>query len=109
MRVMALFSTSFFAKCLHVGEDGPGRGHLCHTDTILVISYFSMKMYIVGTQKHLCKVLQGASNEYSQNMFSWRNKKNYSNCLIGKSILSGALSQYLPLIFGHLNSLPYLS
>ena len=31
MRVMALFSTSFF-----VGEDGPGRGHLCHTDTFLV-------------------------------------------------------------------------
>ena len=24
MRVMALFSTSFFAKCLLVGEDGPG-------------------------------------------------------------------------------------
>ena len=32
MRVMALFSTSFF-----VGEDGPGRGHLCHTDTFLVL------------------------------------------------------------------------
>ena len=38
MRVMALFSTSFFAKCLRVGEDGPGRGHLCHTDTFLVIT-----------------------------------------------------------------------
>ena len=36
MRVMALFSTSFFAKYLQVGEDGPGRGHLCHTDTFLV-------------------------------------------------------------------------
>ena len=55
MRVMALFSTSFSAKCLCVGEDGsgrgaggggwflchtdtdgPGRGHLCHTDTFLV-------------------------------------------------------------------------
>ena len=36
MRVMALFSISFFAKCLRVGEDGPGRGHLCHTDTFLV-------------------------------------------------------------------------
>ena len=34
MRVMALFSTSFFAKYLL--EDGPGRGHLCHTDTFLV-------------------------------------------------------------------------
>ena len=30
----------FFAKCLHVGEDGPGRGQLCHTDTFLV--YFSI-------------------------------------------------------------------
>ena len=29
-------STSFFAKYLPVGEDGPGRGHLCHTDTFLV-------------------------------------------------------------------------
>ena len=36
MRVMALFSTSFFAKYLRGGEDGPGRGHLCHTDTFLV-------------------------------------------------------------------------
>ena len=36
MRVMALFSTSFFAKYLRVGEDGPGRGHLSHTDTFLV-------------------------------------------------------------------------
>ena len=35
MRVMVLFSTSFFAKCLRVGEDGPGRGHLCHIDTFL--------------------------------------------------------------------------
>ena len=26
MRVMALFSTSFFAKCLCVGEDCPGQG-----------------------------------------------------------------------------------
>ena len=30
------FLTSFVAKCLHVGEDGPGQGHLCHTDTFLV-------------------------------------------------------------------------
>ena len=37
MRVMALFSTSFFVKCLRVGEDGPGQGHLCHTDTFLVL------------------------------------------------------------------------
>ena len=31
------FSTSLFAKCLRVGEDDPGRGNLCHTDTFLVI------------------------------------------------------------------------
>ena len=30
------FSTSFFAKYLSVGEDGPGQGYLCHTDTFLV-------------------------------------------------------------------------
>ena len=40
MRVMALFSTSFFAKHLCVVEDGPGQGHLCHTDTFLVSTVF---------------------------------------------------------------------
>ena len=40
MKVMALFSTSFFAKCLRVGEDGPGLGHLCHTDMFLVFFFF---------------------------------------------------------------------
>ena len=39
MRVMALFSTSFFTKCLRVGEDGPGRRHLCNIDTFLVLGY----------------------------------------------------------------------
>ena len=41
MRVMALFQLYFlfffFAKYLRVGEDGPGRGHLCHIDTFLVL------------------------------------------------------------------------
>ena len=37
---MVLFSTSFFAKYLRVVEDGPGRGHLCHTDTFLVFFCF---------------------------------------------------------------------
>ena len=36
MRVMAGFST-VFVKCLRVGEDGPGQGHLCHIDTFLVL------------------------------------------------------------------------
>ena len=30
------FNFIFFAKCLRVGEDGPGWRHLCHTDTFLV-------------------------------------------------------------------------
>ena len=30
------FLTSFFAKYLRVGEEGPGRGGLCHIDTFLV-------------------------------------------------------------------------
>ena len=38
---MALFSTSFFAKCLGVGEDGPGQGHLYHIDTFLVFFMFN--------------------------------------------------------------------
>ena len=37
-----LFSTSFFAKYLRVGEDGPGRGHLCHTDTFLVLTILNL-------------------------------------------------------------------
>ena len=37
MRAMALFSTSFCAKCLRVGEDSPGLGYLCHIDTFLVV------------------------------------------------------------------------
>ena len=44
MRVMALFSTLFFAKYLRVGEDGPGRGHLCHTDTFLV--YLCLALWV---------------------------------------------------------------
>ena len=36
----------------------------------LNISYFSMKTYVVGTQASQ----QGASDEYPQHMFSWRNK-----------------------------------
>ena len=37
---LSLFSTSFFAKYLRVVEDGPGWGHLCHTDTFLVFLGF---------------------------------------------------------------------
>ena len=38
MRVMALFSTSFFATCLHVDKDGPRRGHLCHLFVCVEVS-----------------------------------------------------------------------
>ena len=31
------FFNYFFAKYLCGDEDGPGRGHLCHTDTFLVL------------------------------------------------------------------------
>ena len=55
MTVMALFSTSFFffAKCLHVGEDGPGLGHLCHTDTFLFFFFFKIHVY---ASMHFLKV-----------------------------------------------------
>ena len=33
---LSLLSISVFAKYLRVVEDGPGWGHLCHTDTFLV-------------------------------------------------------------------------
>ena len=46
MTVMALFSTSFFTKCLRVGEDGPGPGHLCHIDTFLVSSVASLSFFL---------------------------------------------------------------
>ena len=35
------FKLHFFAKNLHVVDDGPVRGHLCHTDTFLVSSVSS--------------------------------------------------------------------
>ena len=41
MRVMALFQLHFLQNTC-VGEDGPGRGHLCHTDTFLV---FALKLH----------------------------------------------------------------
>ena len=61
MRVMALFSTSFFAKYLRVGENGPGRGHLCHTDTFLVI----ITSYIV------ISILNANSVDLDQTLLFW--------------------------------------
>ena len=37
-----MLAVLLFAKCLRVGEDGHGRGHLCHIDTFLVSSVSSL-------------------------------------------------------------------
>ena len=52
MRVMALFQLHFFAKYLRVGEDGPGQGHLCHTDTFLVDNIFGKGSILKGKCLH---------------------------------------------------------
>ena len=36
---------------------------------------------------------QGATNEYPQHMFLWRNKKNINNFQLKKSTLSGAIRE----------------
>ena len=58
------FSTSFFAKCLRVGEDGPGRGHLYHTDTFLAffvvflhMCYPSLFTLSFGIIDRLCSMI----------------------------------------------------
>ena len=56
MRVMVLFQLHFFffffffffAKYLRVGEAGPGRGHLCHTDTFLVFNILNLQFSKFG-------------------------------------------------------------
>ena len=62
--------------------------HKKHLAEVLLIStyntYFSMKTYVVDTQKK--KNLVGASNEFPQHIFSWRNKKN----IMRIPLLSGA-------------------
>ena len=62
MRVMALFSTSFFAKCLRVGEDGPGQGHLCHIDRFLIFSVWLCGRF--GPQRKL-SVKRNMNSYYS--------------------------------------------
>ena len=65
MRVMALFFDLIFCKYLRVGEDGPGWGHLCHTDTFLVL--FLLKNIDCGYSLELPR--RGSSNEYPQSLF----------------------------------------
>ena len=43
------FDLFFCAKYLRGGEDGPGRGHLCHTDTFLF--FFFLEGYYHLTDK----------------------------------------------------------
>ena len=62
---LSLFSTPIFAKYLRVIEDGPGRGHLCHTDIFLVL--FLFKNIDCGYSLELPH--RGSSNEYPQSMF----------------------------------------
>ena len=50
MRVMALSSTSIVAKYLRVGEDGPGREHLCHGDTFLVVKFLRPRYFLTLSQ-----------------------------------------------------------
>ena len=47
LELWPFFSTSCFAKCLRLGEVGPGRGHLCHTDTFLFFFFFFFSKYIL--------------------------------------------------------------
>ena len=56
---LPLCSTSFFAKYLHVAEDGPGRGHLCHTDTFLVF-FFNSKPTARGS--HILETICACQN-----------------------------------------------
>ena len=70
MRVKALFSTAFFAKCLCVGEDGPGWRHLCHIDTFLVFLRIYDAFFVITqkcTFRVVLRVLQrDTSDEYLQ-------------------------------------------
>ena len=70
MRVMALFSTSFFAKYLRVGEDGPELGHLCHTDTFLVF-IFQRKQVDISCELSVKQTI----HMKCQDLFSLKKKK----------------------------------
>ena len=70
MRVTTLLSTSFFAKYLHVVEDAPGRGHLCHTVTFLV--YYETSLFGVeenGESDWLLTVATKANNKMEKYTF----------------------------------------
>ena len=41
------FFNFIFCKIPVQGEDGPGRGHLCHTDTFLVGHFFHIKNLVI--------------------------------------------------------------
>ena len=62
-------------------------------------------MYVVGThQKHLSEALlleaprRGASNEYPQHMFLWRNKKKYPRIITKYSSLTSPLRLWFGMV-----------
>ena len=60
-------------------------------------------IFLIATQKYMLSVLikmprQGASNEYPQHMFSWRNKKNIY-------LISPLICSYGSLRSGHIQTL----
>ena len=67
-----------------MGEDGPGRGHLCHTDTFLV--FFSEKTSLdISCESSAWQTI----HMKCQDLFSLNNKKNLECRLL--QILLGAL------------------
>ena len=70
MTVMALLPTSFFAKCLRVGEDGPGRVHRCHIDIFLVFTRNGRFPCVVlgysDTYSYFVQSHSDAPNKYSK-------------------------------------------
>ena len=62
-----------------------------HKKSLINFSYFSTKN---NNKKQILWVLiRGASNEYPQHMFLWRNKKKYSRIITKYSSLTQAMSQ----------------
>ena len=92
MRVMALFSTSFFAKYLRVGEDGPGRGHLCHIYTFLV--FFFCENIDISCELSPWQTIRMKC----QDLFSLKNKEKVL-CRLMKCLL-GALWVNLGTVLG---------
>ena len=84
---MALFS--FFAKCLCVGEDGPGQGRLCHTDTFLVSSVFSLSIifflpcpFFISSAISFISLLPFSGRWHKMTHKGWRVVKPQHKCML---------------------------